>query len=65
MKHKKTQVIGCRIPFEQYQEYEIRCIEMQIEMSEVLRKAVNEFMRTNKNAQRTKELLNNFALPGK
>jgi hypothetical protein len=58
---KKTQVVGCRLHHELYNEYETRCIEMQTTMSNVIRNAVNEFMQVDKNALRTSELLNTFA----
>ena len=60
-KNKKTQVVGCRLQQDLYSEYETRCIEMHITMSDVIRNAVNEFMQVDKNAQRTSELLNKFA----
>ena len=41
---KKSQVIGCRLPYQVYENYEKRCIELQIEMSEILRQAVQKFM---------------------
>lgn len=42
---KKSQVIGCRLPYQVYENYEKRCIELQIEMSEILRQAVEKFMK--------------------
>lgn len=44
MKKNKTQVIGCRLPFQVYENYEMRCIEQQIEMSQILRIAVDKFI---------------------
>lgn len=45
-KKEKSQVIGCRLPYSLYQRYEIRCIEEQIEMSKVLRQAVEKFLQS-------------------
>lgn len=43
-KKEKSQVIGFRLPYSVYESYERRCIELQIEMSEILRQAVQKFM---------------------
>lgn len=44
-RQKKSQVIGCRLPYQVYEDYEQRCIELQIQMSEVLRQAIQRFMK--------------------
>jgi len=45
---KKSQVITCRLPYDQYDDYERRCIELQIKMSEILQAAVQKFLDDNK-----------------
>lgn len=45
---KKSQVITCRLPYDQYDDYERRCIELQIKMSDLLRAAVQKFLQDNK-----------------
>lgn len=45
---KKSQVITCRLPYDQYDDYERRCIELQIKMSDLLRQAVQKFLQDNK-----------------
>lgn len=42
---KKSQVVTFRLPYSAYENYEKRCIELQIEMSEILRQAVEKFMK--------------------
>ena len=45
---KKSQVVTFRLPYSAYENYERRCIELQIEMSQILRQAVNNFLQENK-----------------
>jgi hypothetical protein len=46
-KQKTTQVIGCRVEIKKWHQLEIKCIEKQIPISQVLQKAVNKFIATN------------------
>jgi hypothetical protein len=46
MTETKNQIISCRIPFKVYDEFEIRCRENQINISDILRKSVYEYLTT-------------------
>lgn len=45
---EKSQVVTFRLPYSAYENYERRCIELQIEMSALLKQAVNNFLHENK-----------------
>ena len=40
----KTQVIGVRVPVTDWHTFEIKCLENQLTMSDVLRQAINNFL---------------------
>ena len=42
----KNQIISCRIPFQVYDEFEIKCRENQINISDILRKSVYDYLLT-------------------
>lgn len=44
MKETKNQVISCRIPYKVYDEFEIKCRENQINISDILRKSVYDYL---------------------
>jgi hypothetical protein len=44
MKETKNQVISCRIPYNVYDEFEIKCRENQINISDILRKSVYNYL---------------------
>jgi hypothetical protein len=46
-KVKVSQVIGCRVSTGQWHDFEKKCIEKQVPMSQVLQKAVVKFISTN------------------
>lgn len=41
----KTQVIGVRLPVQVWNTFEIRCIENNLTMSDVLRQSVGDFLK--------------------
>ena len=43
-KETKNQIISCRIPFKVYDEFEIKCRENQINISDILRKSVYDYL---------------------
>jgi hypothetical protein len=43
---KKSQVVTFRLPFNVYEKYEQFCIEEQIYMADILKKAVNQALQT-------------------
>ena len=45
---KKSQVIGCRVNFQEYDKLEVKCIEEGKKISQVLKQAVREYL-TKKN----------------
>jgi hypothetical protein len=42
---KTTQIVGVRIPVNQWNSFEIRCLENELTMSQVLRDAINNFLK--------------------
>ena len=45
---KKTQVIGARIPYDKYNQLEIKCLENRVPMSAIIQKAITQYMKRNK-----------------
>lgn len=43
---KKQQTITCRLPYNVYDQFEIKCRENQINISDIIRKAVNDYLTT-------------------
>jgi predicted DNA binding CopG/RHH family protein len=43
-KSKKTQVIGCRVTLTDWNNFERKCLERGIPMSEVLKSAVHQYI---------------------
>jgi hypothetical protein len=43
---KKQQIITCRLPYNVYDEFEIKCRENQINISDIIRKAVYDYLTT-------------------
>ena len=41
---KKSQVIGCRVNFQEYDKLEVKCIEEGKKISQVLKQAVREYL---------------------
>ena len=44
---KKTQVIGARIPYDKYNQLEIKCLENRVPMSAIIQKAITQYMKRN------------------
>lgn len=44
---KKTQVIGARIPYDKYNQLEIKCLENRVPISAIIQKAVLQYMKRN------------------
>lgn len=47
IKQKTHQVIGAKLKYEQYNELEKKCLENRIPISQVIKKAVNEYLKNN------------------
>lgn len=47
IKEKTHQVIGAKLKYDLYNRFEIKCLEKQLPMSQVIKKAVNEFIKNN------------------
>ena len=45
---KKTQVIGARIPYDKYNQLEIKCLENNVPISAIIQKAITQYMKRNK-----------------
>lgn len=46
-KEKTHQVIGAKLKYEVYNQLEIKCLENQVPMSQIIKKAVNDFLKNN------------------
>ncbi len=46
-KQKTHQVIGAKLKYEVYNQLEIKCLENQVPMSQIIKKAVNDFLKNN------------------
>jgi hypothetical protein len=45
---KKEQIISCRLPYQVYDDFEIKCIESDTTMSNILRSAILDFIKKNR-----------------
>lgn len=46
-KEKTHQVIGAKLRYDIYNKLEIKCLEKQVPISQIIKKAVNEFLKNN------------------
>lgn len=45
IKQKTHQVIGAKLKYDIYNQFEIKCLEKQLPMSQIIKKAVTEFLK--------------------
>jgi len=53
---QKSQVIGVRLPINLWNEFEIKCIEDNLSMSDVLRSAVKMYMESKISVKKIKQI---------